>query len=150
MIFIFRYTSLLASACVLLLVAACSDTGRHVGASLRSLEDLANDISLDLSDIKTGHLLAVQKMPEDSMTARSFCESYSISLYATGRRALTANGADVMIRRVGTVLVLWTHGWNRKDEMGRGDDMLKIIELDKIGKDNPFEESQNMNPRATP
>lgn len=138
--FIFRHASFLIAPCVLLPVAACSDTGRHFGASLRSLEDLANDISLDLSDIKTGHLLAVQKMPEGNMTARCFCEIHSIRLYASGERALTVNGSDVMIRRVGSVLVLWTHGWNGTDEMGKGDDMVKIIELDKIGKDNPFEE----------
>lgn len=122
---------------------SCSpNPGRYYGKTFAKLNDLVIAIR---SFLNYGDAIAISKvrgMNESETSVNEFCKKYHILLNDFGRRALKdESGEDIMIKRTGTVLVLWSIGLNKVNDNASGDDIIRIIDLSEMNqRANPVEE----------
>lgn len=117
-------------ALLLAIVSGCSNPGRLYAHKLQKVRDVALILSGVLDGYDPLRLQQVRAMPDTSYTAIEFCDKYAIPLSYVGREACKDYGKDIMVRRVGTVLMVWSFGLNEKNDDGGDDDLVKIVRLD--------------------
>ncbi len=130
----YRYINFLIFSGYFVLFSSCSDPGRYYGVTLGKLNDLEGSISNFLANSDSKVIAEVQAMSEMPTTAERFCATYRVPLDNFDRKALK-DGArkDIMIKRVGSTLVLWSVGLNGVDDNVSGDDLIRIIDLTAKG-----------------